>query len=392
MFLQTIPLILKPQMLIDLNPFFLFFVCYSGFYLLFLIIWFFRLHQKNYKEKKAPKVDVKFDGISIVVAARNEAQNLLELISQLFNQDYPSFEVIVIDDCSYDNTTDVLLALKAKYSNFKTIKVVESNKFNGGKKFALTLGIKGATFENLVFIDADCRPSSNQWLKNIGQKFSEGYDVVVGYGGYTKQKSILNLLIRTDTDLIASDYLAAASWKMPYMAVGRNFAYKKDLFFKHKGFAKHMHLKSGDDDLFLNHVAPKAKVGYLLNTDANTFSFPKETFVEWFSQKQRHVSTFKFYPISKKILLATLWWIKLLIYVAFGLALFTNPDKLIMVIGIFFGLQLIRILVLYQIMKRFKNTKLIWGLIIFEPVLILFQILFPLIKLVKKEIEWKSNI
>ena len=111
MFLQTIPLILKPQMLIDINPFFLFFVCYSGFYLLFLTIWFFRLHQKNYKEKKAPKVEVKFDGISIVVAARNEAQNLLELVPQLFNQDYPSFEVIVIDDCSYDNTTDVLSIL-----------------------------------------------------------------------------------------------------------------------------------------------------------------------------------------------------------------------------------------------------------------------------------------
>jgi glycosyltransferase involved in cell wall biosynthesis len=375
LFLQTIPLILKTQMLIDIHPFFLFFVCYSGFYLLFLTIWFFRIHQKNYQEKKAPKVNVKFDGISIVVAARNEAQNLLELVPQLFNQDYPSFEVIVIDDCSYDNTTDVLLALKAKYNNFKTIKVVESNKFNGGKKFALTLGIKGATFENLVFIDADCRPSSTQWLKSFGRKFSEGYDFVIGYGGYTKQKSILNFLIRTDTDLIATDYFAAASWKMPYMAVGRN-----------------LHLKSGDDDLFLNQVAPKAKVGYLLNADTNTFSFPKETFVEWFSQKQRHVSTFKYYPISKKILLASLWWIKLLIYIAFGLALFTNPDKLIMVIGIFFGLQLIRILVLYQIMKLFENTKLVWGLVIFEPILILFQILFPLIKLVKKEIEWKSNI
>jgi hypothetical protein len=91
-------------------------------------------------------------------------------------------------------------------------------------------------------------------------------------------------------------------------------------------------------------------------------------------------------------LLASLWWIKLLIYIAFGLALFANPDKLIMVIGIFFGLQLIRTLVLYQIMKLFENTKLVWGLVIFEPILILFQILFPLINLVKKEIEWKSNI
>ena len=379
-------------MFFDLNFSFIIFLAFSLFYVLFLLIWHYKLLKEVLTKPKNTKERPIEDGISIIVAARNEAKNLIELIPQLFSQDYPKFEVIVVDDCSYDNTTDVLLALKAKFETFKTIKVEESNTFSGGKKFAITLGIKGASYENLVFIDADCKPSSNNWLKTIANKFSEGNDVIIGFGGYQQEKSFLNFLIRTDTNINAVDFLSATSLGIPYMAVGRNFAYKKSLFFKHKGFAKHMHLKSGDDDLFLNQVASSCKVGYLFTEGANTFSIPKKSFAAWFTQKNRHVSTFKKYPISKKILVFFLWWLKFSFYAIFIVTMVLNFDKLIIIIGIFLFLILIRLLILTPIMKRLEDGKLHFGIIVFEPILIFFQLFFPLVSMIKREVEWKSNI
>ena len=122
-----------------------------------------------YKNRKEQKNDLSIhqEPISIIVAARNESDNLLRLIPLLFKLDYSIFEVVVVDDCSYDDTHDVLLALSARYPNLKTVKVVESKNFIGGKKIALSLGIKAAKYEHLVFIDADCKPVTEHWFKRL---------------------------------------------------------------------------------------------------------------------------------------------------------------------------------------------------------------------------------
>ena len=144
------------------------------------------------KKTKIKPSDFYETPISIIIAARNESENLLELIPKLFKLEYSNFEVVVVDDCSYDDTHDVLLALGARYPSLKTAMVVENNNFSGGKKFALTLGIKAASNENCVFLDADCRPKTTNWLKGYNQQFNEDKDLVLGYGGFNKRKSILN--------------------------------------------------------------------------------------------------------------------------------------------------------------------------------------------------------
>src|SRR5690606_6056352 len=123
------------------------------------------------------------------------------------------------------------------------------------KKFAMLVGIKSAKNNHLIFTDADCYPASNNWLAEMAAGFTDENKIVLGYGAYEKQKGFLNTCIRFDAFMIAIQYLSAAIKKSPYMGVGRNLAYTKELFFEEKGFSNHYHINSGDDDLFVNGAA-----------------------------------------------------------------------------------------------------------------------------------------
>ena len=105
--------------------------------------------------------------VSIIIAARNESENLQKYLDSILLQDYPNFEVIVVNDCSYDLSTDLLKGYKERYAHLKVLELAEDERFKHGKKFALTLGIKSAQHEHLLFTDADCMPVSNQWLRNM---------------------------------------------------------------------------------------------------------------------------------------------------------------------------------------------------------------------------------
>ncbi len=369
------------------QPYFVVFIGVISFLLIFKILWYGRLWLRLRNQTKPN--DKNLPPISIIVAARNEAENLMELIPAIFQQDYPEFEVVVVDDCSYDNTQDVLIALESRYPKLKKTFVKESNKFQGGKKFALTIAIKSANYEHLVFTDADCRPSSTNWLKHFGRSFSKGNNLVIGYGGFYPQKSLVNILVRTDTLQIALDYFAAIVWRMPYMAVGRNFGYTKSLFFKHKGFAKHAHLKSGDDDLFVNQVAKDAKTDFILAKEAITLSKSETSFSAWFNQKKRHVSTFKFYPLSKKTLLSFLLFSRLLIYISFAFMEVLFPTYALTFIPIFIGLWMVRMILSYLPAKSMTNLTVFWRWPLLEPLVLMLQLVFPVLKQFDKEISWK---
>lgn len=238
--------------------------------------------------------------ISVIVCARNAGENLKNLVPAIMNQEYHNFELIVVDDCSYDASFDILQDLKKQYTNLKTVHIKESNLFTGGKKFAVMMGIKAAEHEQLLFTDSDCIPDSNQWIQEMANQF-ESKSIIIGYGAYAKERSILNWLIQFDTISNAINYLGFAKIGIPFMAVGRNMAYKKSLFYEHGGFAKHIHLKSGDDDLFMNQAAKSSNVAVVVHPNSFTTSTPKRTFETWFQQKKRHLTTGKEYKLRNKL-------------------------------------------------------------------------------------------
>lgn len=241
--------------------------------------------------------------LTLIIAARDEEENLREHLDIWLTQNHRSYEVLVVNDCSDDDTEYVLAEYQRKFPHLQVVNLKETAVFKGGKKYALTLGIKGAQFDRLVFTDADCLPSGPNWLAMISTQFTDQKEIVLGVGQYIKKKGFLNYLIRMDTIQIAIQYLGLASVGFPYMGVGRNLAYTRDIFFEAGGFKKHQEFKWGDDDLFINQVANKTNTAICALPEALTLSKAKEDYLSWIGQKRRHMSTSIKYNRSTKLFL-----------------------------------------------------------------------------------------
>lgn len=325
---------------------------------------------------------------SIVICARNEDHNIVDFLPLIFEQNYPEFEVVVVNDCSWDNTGDILSEFAKKHNNLKIVTIKENENHSHGKKVALMMGIKGASFEHLLLTDADCRPTSKDWLKNMMQQLSAETEIVLGYGAYEKQKGFINKIIRFDTYFIALQFLSFSLAKRTYMGTGRNLAYKKSLFFKMKGFASHYHIESGDDDLFVNEAATKKNTKVQLSADSYTFSRVKKTIKDWIRQKRRHVTTFKQYKFGSKFRLIMLSSSQYLFYLSFAVLLMLLFQPII-VLSMFFFRLLLQIIIFNKSMKLLAER----DLLLLSPFIeIILMIMYPLItvsNMFMKTNNWK---
>ncbi len=279
-----------------LGTFALAFLVQLLYYLLLFIRLSFTQKNKNDKTYTPP--------ISVVIAARNEEQNLANNLPLILAQDYPNFEVIVVNDRSWDESLDVLLAFEQQYEHLRIVDIPDVGKDGYAKKMALTLGIKAAQYDRLLLTDADCVPNSNYWIKEMAQGFAQNKMLVLGASPYQKQKGFVNKLIRFDAIMIAIQYLSMAKAKIPYMGVGRNLAYTKELYDSVRGFKNHYHIASGDDDLFVNEAAKRTNTTIVFNENAVVFSTPKSTYASWKEQKTRHLTTGGYYKGYQLFLLA----------------------------------------------------------------------------------------
>ncbi len=241
--------------------------------------------------------------VSVVICARNEEENLRNFLPSVLEQDYPAFEVIVVNDCSEDRSYDVLGEYLKTYPNLRVSNVNKDPKFTHNKKFAQFIGIKAAVNEILLFTDADCQPVSDKWIEMMTSHFNSETTFVLGYGGYLREKGLLNRYIRYDTMAIAMQYLGMAIRGVPYMGVGRNLAYRRSAFFENKGFGNFNHIVSGDDDLFVNSKATSENTIPEFRRDAHTRSIPCNSMKEWIAQKKRHLTTAPYYKLRDKLLL-----------------------------------------------------------------------------------------
>lgn len=340
------------------------------FTILFHLIFFLRLalHKPQIQGSDMP--------VSVIIPARNEAKNLMNNLPYVMKQDHPEFQVVVVNDASWDSSKEVLETMEKQYPNLHVVNIEETEHYTGSKKFAVTLGIKGAKYEHLIFTDADCVPSSTSWLRGMAGKFN-GKRIVIGYGPLAKRKGLLNYIIRYDTFQIAMQYLSFALAKAPYMGVGRNLGYTKDLFFSVSGFKKHYHIASGDDDLFINQVARKHNVAVQVHKDAQTISAAPETWRGWFAQKRRHFTTAGRYRFGHKILLSILPMLNMTFFTTAAMLLIWQTWWLPVVCAI--GLRwLIQLLIFNGAMNKLGGKDLLVGFLFLD---IIFLILNPLIYL-----------
>jgi cellulose synthase/poly-beta-1,6-N-acetylglucosamine synthase-like glycosyltransferase len=271
--------------------------------------------------------------VSVIICAKNEYQNLLKNLPLVLEQDYPDYEVIVVNDASDDDSIELLNSFSRKYKHLRIFDLERNLNFFSGKKFPLSLGIKSAKNEIVLLTDADCKPSSPDWLRNMVANYDSKTEIVLGYGTYRKTVGFLNQLIRYDSFLVAMQYMSFALAGKPYMGVGRNLSYKKSLFYNAKGFTSHYKLKSGDDDLFINKAANKQNTRIEISPDAHTISIAKASLVQWILQKRRHYSTARYYRPVFKFLLTLNYVSKLFLYLSFVTLLIINYNLLIALIA-----------------------------------------------------------
>ncbi len=326
--------------------------------------------------------------LSVVICARNESENLLQNLPLVLEQDYPDFEVIVVNDRSWDRTPDVLEEFAKQYAHLKIVTVADGEKFLAGKKFAVTMGIKAASNEWLVFTDADCLPASTQWLKGMQPSSNEKIEIVLGYSPYLRKKGLLNSLIRYETFFTAVNYLSYAINGMPYMGVGRNLAYKKSLFFKTKGFASHMHIPSGDDDLFVNANAHVHNTEIRINPETHVWSAPKESLIAYLRQKKRHIGAGRLYQSKHKFILSAQIISQFLFYVFFILLLFFKAT-LYPALGIFAVSLLVRSFIYPRLLKRLNYSELRWCFPFLDFLLFIFLVINGILSIFVKKVQWK---
>jgi len=336
-----------------------------------------------------PASQAVYQPVSIVICAKNEDENLTEFLPKVLSQDYPEFEVIVVNDCSTDNTENVIDEFANIFPNLRKVTIKEDGYYKHGKKFALLVGIKGAKYNQMLLTDADCYPSSDQWLKQMASKFSNQKEIILGYGAYEKRPGFLNKLIRFDTFIIAVQYLSAAIKNKPYMGVGRNLAYTKDLFFKQKGFSNHYHITSGDDDLFVNEASNNLNTDVCVSHEAITYSKPKKTFRTWRMQKARHLSTAPLYSGHSKTRLAFSWFSLYFFYLSLiGLCLSINS---IVIAPIVLILKMaVQLIILNKASKKLNEPDLLPGSVFYEIVLLFLYPVFHLNKLFYKPNKWTN--
>ena len=350
---------------------------------------YFLLIFQRFAFSKLQKSTSKNISVSVLVSAKNEAQNLKQFIPLIAKQDYPNFEIVLINDASIDNTLEVMEEIASKYDNIKIVDVKNNEAFWANKKYALTLGIKAAKNDYLLFTDADCKPTSKYWIKEMSSQFSNEKTIVLGYGGYSKvKKSLLNKLIRFETLLTAIQYFSFAKFGMPYMGVGRNLAYRRDVFYKVNGFVDHMDINSGDDDLFINSVATSSNTSICFSSYSFTRSIPKTNLKDWFKQKRRHVSTANRYKLLHKLLLAEFFSSQILFWVL-GIFLLIMKFKFVLVLSLFTFIILLKYLIVGFTSKKLNETDLIILTPFLELFLIFFQFSIFITNLISKAKHWK---
>lgn len=326
--------------------------------------------------------------VSIIICARNEADNLKENLPLILDQNYTDFEVVVVNDHSVDETEDLLNEWKYAYHNLKFVNLTDDNTFMEGKKFGVTMGIKGATHNRLLFTDADCRPASKNWLRLMQAEMKDERKIVLGYGAYNKMPGLLNKLIRFDTFSIAFQYMAYALAGVPYMGVGRNMAYTKDLFFKTKGFIKHRNISSGDDDLLVNEVANSNNTAIQTHVDSHTFSEPKTTLKSWITQKRRHLTTGTHYNAVTKLLLGVFMLSQTFFFISACVGVF-HPSIVYAILGGFLLLLVVKMICYWPVMRLLGEQDLFLLSPILEPFMLIFNVVLFMSNQIVASKKWK---
>ena len=345
-----------------------------------------------YTDGNEQNLDLNCSGVSIVIAARNEAAHLKDLIPVLMQQNYPEFEIVVVNDCSTDGSEELLNAYTAQYARLRAVHIRYTPAHLTSKKYALTLGIKVSRYDTVLLTDADCRPVSTNWIKRMSAPLrNEGKTFALGHGSYLALPGLLNKVIQFETLMTAIYYFSFGQWKSPFMGVGRNLCYRKDFFMQQKAFKSLWHIEGGDDDLFVNRHATSANTAVVAHPESITVSEPKTSFREYFIQKKRHFHAGKYYQTRDKLKLGLYTLSHLVFWTAgAGLVIVASTwEPIALVLGFVLARAMIQYVIISEARKKLEGRgKVVWTLF-FDVMYMAYFWVLGMQGYLSKTVKWK---
>lgn len=328
-------------------------------------------------------------GVSVIVCAHNEYQNLTALLPLLFQQKFAPFEIVVAVDTSDDGSYEFLTTQQQTNPQLNIVRIEQRPPDMQAKKYALTQAIRAARYDQLLLTDADCRPVSPDWLRLMTQPLSGATQFVLGYSPYVARRGWLNRFIRYETLHTGFLYTAAALAGYPYMGVGRNLAYRKLFFLHHGGFQNHRRVVGGDDDLWVNQHATKNNVAVVLAKESLVYSFPKVRWLDYYHQKKRHLHVGQHYRRRDKLALGLLSLSTITFWVT-GLSLMFLCNKCYGIVALFLLRWLILAAVFGTARRRLHDPINLWLLPILDALHVMYYVVIGSLAFSTKNIRWTS--
>ncbi|WP_428742715.1 glycosyltransferase [Tenacibaculum sp.] len=358
------------------------FVVVTAIQIVYYLSFSFFVVQKQ--EIKPPNTNIP---VSVIVYVKNNAGILTEYIQNVIKQKHPNFEIVLVNNASTDTTLEVIKNLQQEYSHIKVVNVENTEAFWANKKYALTLGVKAATHEHLLFTEVSSKALSKNWINEITSYFSQEKTIVIGYQKLKRRKkSFSNLLIRFDHLLNAIQAFSYAKFGAPYKATNHNLAYTKEEFFKVNGYINHLTLFMGEGDLFLKDAATDQNT--IVATTPNSFvcSTKHLSFKEWFSQQKKDSILFSLYKPKHKFLLNFFKLTKFLVYI---LAVFMTFLNWKIVLPLILSYYLMQYIVMGKLATKLHERNTVLLLPLLEICLVLLQIIIFISNQISKPKHWK---
>ena len=336
-------------------------------------------------------------GVSVIVYAKNDAEHLGVYLPQILTQNYPNFEVIVVNDGSTDETRDIVTRLESEYDNLYQTYIPDEARSLSRKKLALTVGIKASKYDIVILTNANCSPAGKNWLSYMMRNFVEGVDIVAGYAYMDGAGQKKRRYVAYDRLMFVLRYVSYILLRKTYMAEGYNLAYRKYLFFKNKGFSRHLNLHYGDDDLFINEVATSDNTRVELSPESWMVVHYENNFKAWQELKLRYDFTSGYLNSNSKIMFGLerltvyLFYVSVIVLFVYGFYcnLFFSGIALLLWLLRF----IVQVMVYRRTAKRLSSNRLFFLLPIFDFMQTFVNVYYKIVGAYSrnKNFTWKTR-